>query len=1562
MYATKRAVRRTALTLLALFCASGLFTLAQEPQSVTIAGSFQEELGCPGDWQPECNVTFLTYDANDDVWQGAFDLPAGDWEYKAALNGTWDVSYGQQDGSNVATSLAADGSVKFYYDHKTNWVTDNQRSVIAVAPGSFQSELGCANDWDPSCLRSWLQDPDGDGVYTFLTTAIPAGSYEGKVAINESWDENYGVNGDPGGANLSFIVPEDGAETLFSYNSADNVLTIVSGGDQDAGYFIIHYNRADGDYGDHTTGDYNDYWGLHLFGDAIAPEEATEWTSPKPFLGQTEYGRFAWVKLSGQPGTVNFIVHRGDVKDGTDADRMFDPAQSKEIWLKQDDGNAYLSQVDAQGYATIRYKRADGDYNLGDPDYWGIHIWSNGGANAIDPAAETQWDAPRPPDGVDDFGAYWNVPLNPNDAGAAYKPLFFIVHQPSGDNTAPGGDREPGGDRSFIPADNATAWLIEQDTAVYPSRGAAEDFAVIHYRRPDGDYGDAASADFNDFWGLHVWDGAANPTDWPDPIRPDGPDTFGVSYRADLMDGAGELAYIIHRGDAKDPGPDQRLNLFQYGHEVWQLQNADVEKPYVYPLLSDGPVVNPGNINVASAFWVTGDTIAWDAAVNPGNTYLLVYAANGGMEATTAGVTGGSAIPLTLDPGGLPQPARDKFPHLADLPALRIDPADMALVPDILTGQIAVSALDGDGNSLDAAGLQIPGALDALYGYDGPLGVSWENGAPTIRVWAPTAKSVTFHLFDDADPATASATAPMAWDAASGVWSVQGQADWKNKFYLFEVEVYVHGTGQVEHNIVTDPYSIGLSANSARSQIIDLDDPALKPLGWDAIIKPPLAAPEDIAIYETHVRDFSVYDETVPEAHRGTYLAFTYDDTDGMRHIQALRDAGLSHVHLLPVFDIATVNENKAEWQTPDPDLLATFPPDSEEPQALIWETRDQDGFNWGYDPFHYNAPEGSYSTDPNGATRIREFREMVMALNRKGLRVVMDVVYNHTNASGQNDKSVLDKVVPGYYHRLDANGAVTNSTCCDNTATEHDMMEKLMVDSLVIWAKYYKVDAFRFDLMGHHMLRNMVKVRQTLDALTLAEDGVDGQNVYIYGEGWNFGEVANNARGVNATQLNVGGQGIGTFSDRLRDAVRGGGPFDNGADLRKQGFANGLFYDPNDHPQGDQLATLLLLADQVRVGMAGNLADYEFIDRNGNLVTGAEVDYNGQPAGYTQDPQEVITYISKHDNQTLYDINVYGLPLNTTMDQRIRAQIVGLSIVALGQGVPFFHAGVDILRSKSLDRDSFNSGDWFNALDWTYTDNRFGVGLPVADKNQDNWFLMAPLLANPDLLPATDDIALSTAMFQELLALRNSSKLFRLETKQDVMDRVAFHNTGPGQIPGLIAMTISDEVGDDLDPNTEIVAALINANDEAQTFGIAALAGRELILHPIQAGSVDSVVRTASFDAGTGTFTVPGRTAAVFVDTPPLTIEQQFQLLRDGVADLRADGELTQGEFRRLTNFVDLAERFYRINWTGLATHFLDQFAYDLQRQVLQGKLTPEQAQPLIDAAHALAAEIEGG
>jgi pullulanase-type alpha-1,6-glucosidase len=625
----------------------------------------------------------------------------------------------------------------------------------------------------------------------------------------------------------------------------------------------------------------------------------------------------------------------------------------------------------------------------------------------------------------------------------------------------------------------------------------------------------------------------------------------------------------------------------------------------------------------------------------------------------------------------------------------------------------------------------------------------------------------------------------------------------------------------------------------------------------------------DSTIYELQVRDFSVNDPTVSAENRGSYLAFA-ENGNGTKHLRKLAEAGLNTVHLLPTFDIASIPEDPAKQAVPQCDLRS-YPPDSEEQQACIDKIRAKDAFNWGYDPWHWMAPEGSYTSTAakaDGGARVAEFRTMVGALHRSGLRVVLDQVYNHTPASGQAQTSVLDKVVPGYYQRLNATGAVETSTCCQNVATEHAMAQKAMVDSVVLWAKYYKVDGFRFDLMGHHSKANMLAVRSALDQLTLKRDGVDGRSVYVYGEGWNFGEVANNARFEQATQGQLGGTGIGTFSDRLRDAVRGGGPFDDNP--RTQGFGSGEATDPNGDSGANPDAAKRLKhdTDLTQLGLAGNLRDFSFrLNENGAVTPGDKVDYNGSPAGYADQPDEVVTYVDAHDNETLWDSLTYKLPVTTSMADRVRMNTVSLATTALSQTPSFWHAGADLLRSKSLDRNSYDSGDWFNTLDWTGADNGFGHGLPLKGDNEAKWIYQKPLLANPALKPKAADVQSATHAAQDLLRLRFSTPLFRLGNADAINAKVSFPASGTADArPGVIAMRVDDTKGRDADPSLRGLVVVFNASPGAVTQKVPGLAGASLALSPVQSGGSDPVVKGATWDAASGSATVPPRTVAVFV------------------------------------------------------------------------------------------------
>ncbi|HLT84575.1 MAG TPA: pullulanase-type alpha-1,6-glucosidase [Phototrophicaceae bacterium] len=939
--------------------------------------------------------------------------------------------------------------------------------------------------------------------------------------------------------------------------------------------------------------------------------------------------------------------------------------------------------------------------------------------------------------------------------------------------------------------------------------------------------------------------------------------SWGENYGADGVRDGANIPFTTDAG---------KLVSFSY----------DLETHVLTVTVEDPPLAGTGQL---AAHWLDETTIAWPASLLPAGTdpadleWSLHHAAAGGLGVADGEVTGadGSA-PLTLVGEGLPEALAARFPHLADHLALQVEGLTTAQVEEILTGEIRV--LQGDGTVASAfTGVQVPGVLDDLYAAaaaDRTLGVEWsEDGVPTLALWAPTATDVDLQLWTEPQGARAAVAAAVVGEPDvldmtredDGTWTITGEPGWQDAAYRFAVTVYAPTEGEVVTNEVTDPYSLGLTESSTHSVLVDLDDPRWAPELWAQTPRPVVERPVDRTIYELHVRDFSISDETVPEELRGTYLAFAEEDSAGMQHLRTLAAAGMNTVHLLPTFDIATIEEDPAARTEPD---VPDAGPDSPEQQAAVSAVRDLDGFNWGYDPWHFSTPEGSYATARDGGDRTAEFRTMVGGLHDAGLQVVLDEVYNHTSSSGQATTSVLDRVVPGYYHRLNAVGNVETSTCCQNVATEHEMAEKLMVDSVLTWATDYGVDGFRFDLMGHHSRDNMVAVREALDALTLEDDGVDGESVYVYGEGWNFGEVADNARFRQATQGQLDGTGIGTFSDRLRDAVRGGGPFDE--DQREfQGFGSGLATDPNAVAAGtpeEQAARLAHQTDLVRLGLAGNLADYSFLTAAGEEQTGAEIDYNGQPAGYATQPDEVVTYVDAHDNETLFDNLVLKLPVDTTMEDRVRMNTLSLATTALSQTPSFWHAGTDLLRSKSLDRNSYNSGDHFNRIDWSMQTNNFGVGLPPADDNGDAWDVMAPLLADPALRPAPADIEHSAAMAQDLLELRFSTDLFRLGTAELIHEKVTFPGSGPDATPGLLVMAVDDTAGDDdVDPTLDGVLAVFNASPEAITEQVDGFAGREFGLSPVQVDGADDVVRATTWDAASGTVTVPARTVAVLVE-----------------------------------------------------------------------------------------------
>jgi pullulanase/glycogen debranching enzyme len=851
----------------------------------------------------------------------------------------------------------------------------------------------------------------------------------------------------------------------------------------------------------------------------------------------------------------------------------------------------------------------------------------------------------------------------------------------------------------------------------------------------------------------------------------------------------------------------------------------------------------------ASALWIAQGTVVWPGA-GSGHTFRVLSANNAGLSILSDGTISGADVNVDLGSlGAIPSTLAGRYPQLSGNIALTVPAATVSSIKTLLKSQLVVVELNGS-SVVRATHLQLQGVLDDTYAAAAtslPLGAVFNAGVPTFRLWAPTAQTVSIIINGT--------TSPMTEDTSTGIWSYQGTAAMQNSAtYNYVVKVYARTDGQtVRTYTTTDPYATGVDATNASANpsqhavAIDLSSPATFPGDWSTQGSSPVARAADVVLYELHLRDFSANDASVPAEDRGKFLAFSHPSTVGMQHLAQLARAGVTHVHLLPVFDIASVPDTGCT--TPS---ISNSDPVSQTPQSTVAATAATDCYNWGYDPRHFGVPTGAYSTDGSALERVRNFREMVVGLHNLGLGLVMDVVYNHMNSN------YLDQIVPGYYYRLDGTGTITTTSCCSDTATEYAMVEKLMNDTLARWTADYRVDGYRFDVMQNIPLAAMQAAKATVDA------AAQGRFVYVYGEGFPNSE--------NFVQANIGhlnNTHIGAFNYWIRDAVRGGGPFDNGNSLiTNQGFMSGLCYDVNATAGGSCTTAmqnnLVAAQNAIRVSMAGAVSAFP---------GAAGITFNGSPVAFATNPDENVNYIGCHDGQTVWDIAQYKHPTTLSTADRVRAHVVGLSTVLLGQGVPFLMAGDEILRSKAFSANSYNSGDWFNRIDWTLNTNYISagmqtMGLPASDPNSPNWSVMTPYLQNPNVNPSFTDISLANAMVGELLAIRSSTSLFRLATAADIAQCVSFPDSA-AQKNGLIVMRI-DAVGADSracgDQRYAHVVVLVNANKTSQTFTISSLVSAAMQLHPIQQRSADTTVLSASFDNASGTFSVPARTTAVFV------------------------------------------------------------------------------------------------
>jgi len=505
------------------------------------------------------------------------------------------------------------------------------------------------------------------------------------------------------------------------------------------------------------------------------------------------------------------------------------------------------------------------------------------------------------------------------------------------------------------------------------------------------------------------------------------------------------------------------------------------------------------------------------------------------------------------------------------------------------------------------------------------LGVTYSKTQTTFRIWAPTANAVELRIYKQSQGGSAIRIDQFE-QAENGTWIINLHGDLNGYFYTIRVNDNI---GWLNETPGIDAKAVGI--NGHRGLIFDPEQ--TNPEGWSDDQRVRCDQATDAVIYELHVRDFSISPSS-GITNKGKFLAFTESGTlspDGLKTgVDHLKELGITHVHLLPVYDFFTVDEHAPH-----------------------------DSYNWGYDPQNFNAPEGSYSTNPNTATRILELKMLVQALHKAGIGVIFDVVYNHTY---HTRRSYFNQTVPGYYYRQKPNGIFSNASGCGNEmATERGMVHKFIIDSLYYWATEFHADGFRFDLMGIYDLETMNQIRARMDSIS--------PSILLYGEGWTADKspLAETWRAVKTNVSRL--YRVAVFNDDFRDGLKG-----NGFDPKSKGFVSGK----------------TIQEENIKFGIAGACFHPQ-------IVYGY-VEHSKSP--WATEPWQCVNYASCHDNYTLYDKLVLSSP-EASEEEISRMILLAGALVLTSQGIPFLHAGTEMAYSKQGDHNSYKSTDEINQIDW---------------------------------------------------------------------------------------------------------------------------------------------------------------------------------------------------------------------------------------------------------------------
>ena len=1150
----------------------------------------------------------------------------------------------------------------------------------------------------------------------------------------------------------------------------------------------IHYNRNNQDY---------EGWSIHTWSTGVNDGDYE-------FTSEDDFGKIATIEVK-EGSTVGYIIKKGDWEDKNhSADQMIQVNEDMEIWVTegQNGYTDYKPNLDALDETPIdlvvHYERENNDYENLKLYTWGTGSEAHQDFDYEDSYGKTKLFSFESLQDIKDFG-------------------FIIYEEIEGQEWH---ENKDGGDKKDINIDNLK--LINNIDRYVSHIYVKQDSDQIHYENPNKETGaySTVTLHFNrqdqDYTNWDVWTWGTGSEDGAHAFEYE--DDFGRVVEIKVKTG-NTLGYIVRKSDWSEKNheedqilkvladteiwvnegqngfdavgpsgnrielpedefidvvPDEEAELQVFVHYYRYLEDyknwnvwawGDGQEGYGYPFTETDEYGKVAKINLKDlndieklGFIIRkGDWAAKDidkdrfidltkATEVDGKKQLHVYLLQGEEMVyytsevdKTPALSGATFTDLNALKVTAPIPFEDtEGVILTDKEGNELEIETVELSKDKTWLNVTLKDDIGMGEIyyIQKTGFRAPvvvqyyGVYDSevfneLFYYDGDdLGANYSSSSTTFKVWAPTASEVSLQLYrtghnDDLYKET------VMTKGDKGVWELKVDGDLNGVYYTYEVTVGANS------EVAVDPYARTVGVNGMRGMVVDLE--STNPSNWSSDVSPDFSGDiTDAIIYELHIRDLSsAANSGIKNA--GKYLGLTETGTvndeglaTGLDHI---KEMGITHLHLLPAFDHRSIDETKL----------------------------DEAQFNWGYDPQNYNSPEGSYSTDPyNGEVRVNEFKQMVQALHENGIRVVMDVVYNHTGATADSD---FNKIVPGYYYRQNEDGSFSNGSGCGNeTASERLMMRKFMIDSVTYWATEYNIDGFRFDLMALHDV-------ETMNALEEALHEID-PSIIIYGEGWTGGgsplQDEEAAYKGNAKET----PNIAYFNDDMRDAVKG-----NVGNDWEAGYIN------------------------------GNTTDY-FYERLKFGIVGSA--YHSQVGGEWKDrdwaanPSQSISYVSAHDNNTLYDklLGVEKAANGDTSNDYIKMlQKQANAIVLTGQGVPFLHAGVEMMRSKDGNHNSYNSSDEVNQIDWS-----------LKSENQD-----------------------VVDYYKGLIELRKSNAAFRMMTQEEVQENLNFAEKTDEEVLSFTLNSYED--------SAEKIVVIHNVSDENKTVSLEESGKWSIVVNGEEAG-----------------------------------------------------------------------------------------------------------------------------